>query len=393
MRLLNTCFFLALAPIVAIAGGPVRSEEAYRLNAGDKLRIEIGGAENPDGRIVDPDGQLFVPGLGRIRVAGQTLDEAEAAISAANADREVYLDDSVALQLLESAPVFVGGAVRTPGTVPFVPGMTAGAAAALAGGPIEPGLTVEGASRLRAELEGALLEERTRRASLALEIARLSTEGLGDEDDVDSRIEGSDLPDRALLDPKAIERAQAAAHASIAERRHVLAAIDASIAEEDARIGIFEQRIENANVLVRLRKEDLERNLTLVERGIIAASAQLNFEVAASAAEELALQAQSMLAEARSRRSTLWEERVRFVAGLERARTATIAAAGATIAALEARIAGLENRRRTAGIDTLLVSYTVSRNGLIVGASFDALVRPGDLVLVSNDRTSDWSDG
>lgn len=90
----------------------------YRLIPGDRLHIGIWG-ENP--RIhrirVSPEGDLIIPDVGPVRVAGITLVEAETRVTSAL--RQFYRTETVTVRLLELGlyRIAVTGMVASPGMV------------------------------------------------------------------------------------------------------------------------------------------------------------------------------------------------------------------------------------------------------------------------------------
>lgn len=83
--------------------------------------------------VVDVDGTLTFPLVGRFNVAGMTPEEAESAIAEAY-QRELNGEGEVHIAIIERKPVFVTGHVRNAGSFAYQPGMVALQAVSLAGG-------------------------------------------------------------------------------------------------------------------------------------------------------------------------------------------------------------------------------------------------------------------
>lgn len=114
--------------------GAAAQERAYRLGAGDAVKVTVFGEPDLSGTVsVDAAGGLALPLIGDVPVAGLTLPQAEAAVTAELADG--YLrQPRVALEVVNYRPFYILGEVRNPGEYPYAAGMTVMKAAALAGG-------------------------------------------------------------------------------------------------------------------------------------------------------------------------------------------------------------------------------------------------------------------
>ncbi len=107
----------------------------YRLNTGDKLRIEVyKDAQLSQSLQVRPDGKITMPLIGDIPAAGRTPLELRDTI--ATALKEYVNNPVVTVIVVEAQPptVFVMGEVNRPGTVMMPTAMTILQALAMAGG-------------------------------------------------------------------------------------------------------------------------------------------------------------------------------------------------------------------------------------------------------------------
>ena len=125
----------AAAPVVyASAPPPVMHDPAYRLDAGDRLRIVVYGQEGlTNTYLVDAGGSITMPLIGAVSARGKTPAELAAAVAARLRNgyiREPY----VAAEVEAYRPFFILGEVAAPGQYPFVPNMTVESAVAIAGG-------------------------------------------------------------------------------------------------------------------------------------------------------------------------------------------------------------------------------------------------------------------
>ncbi|OPH83415.1 polysaccharide biosynthesis/export family protein [Nitrobacter vulgaris] len=113
---------------------PVVHDPAYRLDAGDRLRIVVYGQEGlTNTYLVGAGGSITMPLIGAVTARGRTPAELSAAIAARL--RNGYIRQPyVAAEVEAYRPFFILGEVAAPGQYPFVPNMTVESAVAIAGG-------------------------------------------------------------------------------------------------------------------------------------------------------------------------------------------------------------------------------------------------------------------
>ena len=126
------------ALIVGGLGGPpsARADDltAYRLGAGDKLRVTIYNEEDLSGEFeINDQGAIALPLIGQIGINGKTTREAETLIAEKYA-ASYLVNPRVGVEVLNYRPFFIIGEVKNPGGYPYVSGMTILNAIALAGG-------------------------------------------------------------------------------------------------------------------------------------------------------------------------------------------------------------------------------------------------------------------
>jgi polysaccharide export outer membrane protein len=119
---------------VGYAPMPVAYEAAYRLDAGDKLRIVVYGQEGlTNSYAIDAGGSITMPLIGSVPARGRTPAGLAAAITAKL--RGGYIrEPSVAVEIEAYRPFFILGEVQAPGQYPYVPNMSVESAVAIAGG-------------------------------------------------------------------------------------------------------------------------------------------------------------------------------------------------------------------------------------------------------------------
>jgi polysaccharide export outer membrane protein len=124
----------APAPAVYAAPIPVAYDAAYRLDAGDRLRIVVYGQEGlTNTYAIDAGGSITMPLIGAVRARG--LTPAGLAAEITGKLRNGYIrEPSVAVEIEAYRPFFILGEVAAPGQYPYVPNMSVESAVAIAGG-------------------------------------------------------------------------------------------------------------------------------------------------------------------------------------------------------------------------------------------------------------------
>jgi polysaccharide biosynthesis/export protein len=127
---------MAPAPAAAHAAAPtpVVPDAAYRLDAGDKLRVVVYGQEGlTNTYAIDAGGSITMPLIGAVPARGRTPAGLASQITAKL--RNGYIrEPSVAVEIEAYRPFFILGEVAAPGQYPYVPNMSVESAVAIAGG-------------------------------------------------------------------------------------------------------------------------------------------------------------------------------------------------------------------------------------------------------------------
>jgi polysaccharide biosynthesis/export protein len=127
-------YYAAAPAVYAAAPMPAAYDVAYRLDAGDKLRVVVYGQEGlTNTYAIDAGGAITMPLIGSVPARGRTPAELASAIAARL--RSGYIrDPSVAVEIESYRPFFILGEVAAPGQYPYVPNMSVESAVAIAGG-------------------------------------------------------------------------------------------------------------------------------------------------------------------------------------------------------------------------------------------------------------------
>ena len=114
----------------AAAGGP----PVYLIGPGDELNVIVFGHPDLSGNfVVDQQGDLTMPLIGRLPVRGLTVDAITTELTGSYGG-SYLVDPRVSVELLNSRPFYILGQVNTPGEYPYVRGVTVRQAVAIAGG-------------------------------------------------------------------------------------------------------------------------------------------------------------------------------------------------------------------------------------------------------------------
>ncbi len=113
---------------------PVAYDVAYRLDAGDRLRVVVYGQEGlTNTYAIDAGGSITMPLIGAVAARGRTPAGLAAEITGKL--RNGYIrEPSVAVEIEAYRPFFILGEVAAPGQYPYVPNMSVESAVAIAGG-------------------------------------------------------------------------------------------------------------------------------------------------------------------------------------------------------------------------------------------------------------------
>lgn len=165
MNRFKTILALVLGLPLLMAGA-AQAQQAYRIHAGDVLRIEvIEDSSLNRSTLVPPDGRITVPLAGSVVAAGQTVEEVQAALSqqlAPNFATAPSVFVSIE-RLAEPRPQAGGGAARVPAPPPGVEVYLMGEFNSTGKVAVEPGTTV---LQLFAQAKGFTRFAATRRIQL-----------------------------------------------------------------------------------------------------------------------------------------------------------------------------------------------------------------------------------
>ncbi|GHB49684.1 polysaccharide export protein [Pseudovibrio japonicus] len=125
------------APVASVStesSAAVSQPTAYKLGSGDKLRVIVYGEDELSGEfVIDDQGNLNMPLIGKVSAQDKSLSEVEESV-VANLRNGYLRDPKVSLEVLNYRPFFIQGEIKEPGEYPYKTGLTLQDAVAIAGG-------------------------------------------------------------------------------------------------------------------------------------------------------------------------------------------------------------------------------------------------------------------
>lgn len=106
----------------------------YQLGSGDQIRVTVYGEEDLSGEFeIDGSGTIGLPLIGSVTIGGRNLSGAQRLIAEQLADG-FLVSPRVNIEVLNYRPFYILGEVKSPGSYPYVSGMSVLNAIALASG-------------------------------------------------------------------------------------------------------------------------------------------------------------------------------------------------------------------------------------------------------------------
>jgi polysaccharide export outer membrane protein len=381
----GTLLFFALMTTAS----PVLSE--VLIARGDTVHVSIAEAPKLGGDSkVDAGGNIVLPQLGSVPVAGMGLDAAKARLEEELIKRDILKAPTVLVEIAKYRPFYVGGKVGRPGAIDYEPGLTVRHALILAGGAgraAEDRLPSIDVPNLRAKWQTGsyqLLEVNSRIARLEAELTRNEHAGSTVAPGVVPAQEAQTL---ASLDQNILRDRLQTWTGSQAHLRDGMALLDLEIDVLGQQAGLQAQERD-------IGKQQVEAARALVEKGLMPLPRLQELQHEQSRAARDLLENQAYIARARQNRATVeyelnsadikWRidisqqlreaalDRVRLKAELD-ALSAEILNAGVSLSEAD-----------KAAIQTVVIIYrTAAGHEETIKAQMDTEVLPGDVLDVS----------
>jgi polysaccharide export outer membrane protein len=402
-RALAAALALLLGPLLA---APRAAAAEYRLQPGDAIEIGITGRPELRQRLeIDLDGQVSVPLLGPMRVAGLPLSEVRRRLGEelpgrplrdrAPDGREVETvigPDEISVSVAAYRPVYVTGDVARPGEQAFRPGMTVRQAVALAGGYDLVRFRLANPVLEAADLKAQYDALRSELAAQQVRVARLRAE-LDGSDALAFDDAGAPLPGR-LLDELA-ELARRRLEADRAEAEREKAYLQRVIEQTDRQIAALGEQRQKQEEGVRQQTADAAKTRELFERGLAPFSRVTDEQRSLLLSSDRLLQTIGQVAQAERLREGLGRDlqkveeqrRLRVLAELQEAEAAAAAGRARLDGAAEklVHVGALRSQLvagRGGGPDLALVRKE-GGGASRIPADEDAELMPGDVVEVA----------
>lgn len=401
MSLLAALGQIALCHILLASAAQAQAAaipDNYVINIGDEIALDIlDDSEPPQVFAVGRDGEVQLPFIGGVEVAGNSVGVAREMVRRTYVDNEIFLHPRIELSIAGFRPIAVLGDVRNPGNFDFQPFLTAEQAVGMAGGPAISTNNEEARVLERRSLEASYTKLQYDLALFAAQFARTQAQLAGSK-----ILSWTDVPqglrqgvNRELFDEHKVEEDKIIAlERSDADTRRRL--LQDAVAEAEARIGLLDQRARVQEEVMVAAREELRRVREIVEKGLTPRSNLASSERIAATAEGdlLALQenksaALVQLADLRGQLSRFDSEREQQFRSAAQGFLSTIKGAVADREAIEDRMSLLDQwMNAAAGMQTeLLVRYQVRRRNesgmeTVVLLPYDELL-PGDLLVVT----------
>ncbi|NJS37911.1 MAG: glycosyl transferase [Rhodobacteraceae bacterium] len=249
--------------------------DAYRIGAGDVLSLRVLEWQPVEGQAVewdalranltvDSEGMVTIPFLGRIKADDLSLPDLSTVVAEGLQDRlAVSASLDAVIEVATYRPVYVAGAVRTPGEYPFRPGLTVAQLVAQAGGGALGTGTLDARDMLTRDGTLRLLQLDAER--LALRRAMLQAAIDGQETlTLPPRQDGSAWPADLVSSENRVLRLRN-------ERRaRELLALDDQIALLEREIEVLNERSAAMERLIDSARKENENAQSLVDRGLAA---------------------------------------------------------------------------------------------------------------------------
>ncbi len=303
----------------------VKPQETLTLRVGqfDPVSQTYSGWDGVSGEYrVSPSGDLAVPMIGQVRAAGKTPKELSQILTdllSQRVDMAGLVD--VTVDVASFKTIFVVGAVNTPGSYPYTPGLTVLQAISLAGGFDRPSGTLLQSQRSAIGAQGQYRLLQMNLLALLATAARLEAE-MSDADTIETppSLEEAPLGDELMKREREIKDARDAALDSSLEQ---IASLEALLREQISR---QTEQLDLRERQLALAREELATAVDLVERGLSTANRRSSLErlvadqeVRMLELETSRLTAEQRLNEAGRDRLDLINERQRELAQMTRA--------------------------------------------------------------------------
>ena len=135
------CLCCALLGTLLLSASFPASAEEFLLRPSDTIQLKIAGVPANDAKavtaeyVIDGQGYISLPNLGRIKIAGLTLSAAQTVVETGYRSHDIYTRPTITITMgAVHRWINVGGAVKTPEKIAYKPDLTVLASIDAAGG-------------------------------------------------------------------------------------------------------------------------------------------------------------------------------------------------------------------------------------------------------------------
>ncbi len=365
---------------------------------GDVLKVSVAEAPTIDHESrVDVDGNIVLPTLGLIAVAGRDLEAVRHRIADALVAQDLLKDPTVVVEIAAYRPVYVGGSVTQPGAITFEPGLTVRHALILAGGLDR---TEDKAPMTIGELTELKAKWRTNNYELLLAKSRISR--------LQAELNSRATPDFTAIDKRLVQGKEADAVVQLetavfddrmTEQKREKAHIADLLTLFDLEIGVLSEQSRLEEQERALQEQQVAKTRELFEKGLVPLPRVQELEREASRLSRDLLDTRAYAARARQNRATQTYEaeaavtnrrlelqtelrdRLRERAGLE-AENEVLAAA-----LVQTGFALTYNSVEVRPEPWVTIHRLIDGKTETVNAEMDTAIQPGDVLEVAIART------
>ncbi|MEO3388974.1 polysaccharide biosynthesis/export family protein [Mesorhizobium sp. CAU 1741] len=400
IKLGSSIFAILLSACVPVFG------QSYAMGPEDKIRVRVvewtatsAQATNWDvlagEYVVGADGNLVLPLIGLISVAGMTPESLAVRIGSDLEQRYGLLERiSAAVEVIEYRPVYVLGGVASPGAFAYRPGLTVLQAVSLAGGLYRGGDLAIQFERDAITSAGDLQVLQLQRSRLLAREARLRTElAKGETVAMTDALREEGVGESVLADENALLQAR---RQSLSSQTEAISRLQELLEGE---LEAIQQKIDSENRLLTLSREELASVGNLVERGLAVSSRQREMVRVVAETESRLIDFQTLTLRARQEMSRaqrdLLQIQTQHHAGIvtELQETQAQIDENAARQTTARRVLNQVSRVSGATDGSGSLIYTIVRPGCPQGAiaSADTPLRPSDTLQVSSDNAEPTS--
>ncbi|WP_353476548.1 polysaccharide biosynthesis/export family protein (plasmid) [Salipiger sp. H15] len=256
--------------VLAVKQGQATAIDDYVIAAGDELQLDfLDDIAEPAVLKVGSAGEVLLPYVGTLDLAGLTLGSARDLLTATYVEKEIFLHPQLDLSVVNHRKVAVLGDVQKPGFYDYAAELTVEQAIGLAGGVIRQMDSEAQRALQRIALEGELAATENSLALEAVAAARITAQLAGRDEIAVPASLGNGSVEPALVDQMVAQQQDI-----ISEERAFHATdrnlVERGVEEAKLQIDLTEKQIEAQEAQIVSYEQEVKRASELVNRGLMA---------------------------------------------------------------------------------------------------------------------------